>query len=195
MATVIEFSVSAGAEGVTFYGGGSVASSRVVGNDWKDDAVHRRVVRYAFTAPAEGASGISLVFNTQGLDDSCTYGDIPLRFFIGTSDSSHKNAGATAEYTGVLTLGSDGKTFTGEADILLMPNTTYYLWVFPANDNRYAWYGWYRSGYTNTFTLTGGAGVTYIDGEAYQSYIGNGTEYELFLPYGGNGSSFDLYSG
>lgn len=194
---VIEFNANAaaGVNGVLFYAGGSTTSSRIVGTDWAEEKPINRVARYPFTTPAEGASGISLVFNTDGLGNECTYGDVPIRFFIGTSDSEYANAGPNNAYTGELTMGSDGKTFTGEADILLMPNTTYYLWLFPGHNKYYGWYGWHRDGYTNTFTLNGGAGLAYIEGEAYQAYIGNGTEYELFMPYGGNGSAFDLLSG
>ena len=175
---------------VTFYKNGNAPASRVV----VIEDGSNRVARYSFVTPAEGGSHVDIVYYSNGLAGGSK---IPVRFFIGTDPNSHANAGAGSSYTGELTLGSDGETFTWSGDILLMPNTTYYIWFFPGSAV-YGYYSWYGSG-TSTLTTSGGAGLIYIGNgtsyDAYQIYIGNGTGYDLYLPYIGNGSSYDLFSG
>lgn len=174
---------------VTFYKNGNAGASRVVGYESQAN----RVARYSFVTPAEGGSHVDIVYYSSGLGGGSK---IPVRFFIGTDASSHANAGASSEYTGELTLGSDGKTFTYSGDILLLPNTTYYIWFFPGQA-KYGYYAWYGKG-TSTLTTSGGAGLVYIGNgstyDAYQVYIGNGTSWDLALPYVGNGTGWDLCS-
>ncbi len=120
---------------VLFYKGGSSGASKVVG--YEDSS--RRVARYTFTAPDVGAQKISLTLRTNGRGNGS---HIPIRFFIGTDPDSHANAGSESEYTGTLELDTDNYVvFTGAADIILLPDKTYYLWVFPGNDT-YGWYSW-----------------------------------------------------
>ena len=140
---------------VLFYKAGTSGVSNVVG--YEDNT--RRVARYTFTAPSSGASGVSITIPTIGRGAGS---HIPIRFYIGTSATSHTNAGPSSEYTGTLTLGSDNLTFTGAADILLVPGTTYYLWVFPGQDT-FGWYGWTSNSGTATMTTTG-ATATVISG-------------------------------
>lgn len=175
---------------VTFYKNGNSGASRVVGYESQAN----RVARYSFVTPAEGGSHVDIVYYSNGLAGGSK---IPVRFFIGTDPNSHANAGAGSEYTGELTLGSDGETFTWSGDIMLLPNTTYYIWFFPGKA-AYGYYSWYGSG-TSTLTTSGGAGLIYIGNgtsyDAYQLYVGNGSSYDLCMPYIGNGSSYDLYTG
>ncbi len=178
----------------TFYDHGDETSSRVVGYE----SSHRRVARYPILSPAEGASHIDITFYTQGLSDGT---QIPVRFYIGTDPDSHINAGAESEYHGVLTLNSAGDTFTGSADVLLLPNTQYYLFFFPGQD-KYGYYRWYGSSIgASAMETTGGAGLVQIDTtgaglEPYQVYIDTtGAGFELYMPYIDNGSSWELYTG
>lgn len=136
-----------------FYKGGSGGSSQVVGNDYEDSTVVSRVVRYTFTAPESGASRIRLTFHISGIGDGDT---VPLRFFIGNDPESHANAGAESPYAGELTLADDWLSLSGEAEVLLIPGKTYYLWVFPAEDT-YGWYKWYRDGFTSQLDTEGAA--------------------------------------
>ena len=192
---VIEFSSHINGIDVQFYSKGGTSSSRVVGIESKSN----RLVRYTFTTPGEGASAVSMKFYCDG--DRKGNHDVPLRFYIGTDPTSHVNAGPDSEYQGTLTktTGTKGAVFTGELDILLFPNTTYYLWVFPGvnTTDYYGYYSWFPpdSDLVNTLTLSGGAGVIHINGKAYQACIANGTEYKPFLNYIGNGSTYDLCSG
>lgn len=139
--------------GAVFYKDGEEVSSRVVGVESKVN----RVARYSLTAPAEGANHIDITFYSNGLSAGSK---IPVRFFIGTDETSHANAGADAEYTGELTLASDGETFTGAADILLLPGVTYYVWFFPGS-TAYGYYSWYGSG-VSTLVTSGGAGIVKV---------------------------------
>ena len=132
----------------TFYTAGSEVSSRVVGYESQTN----RVVRYTIEPPGEGANHVEITIYGGGLSAGS---EIPIRFFIGTDEESHLNAGVDSEYTGELTLGSDGKTFTGSADFILMPGTTYYLWFFPGRA-KYGYYSWYGEGDSQMVT-SGGA--------------------------------------
>ena len=136
----------------TFYNEGKSGASAVVG--W--DGYYNRVVRYTLLSDSIGASSVSLTFAKNSLAN----GTAPsLRFYIGTSKTSHANASPDSEYTGSLTLGSDGKTYTGSASIMLLPNTTYYVFVFPAHRDTYGWMYWSTvSG--NAIATTSGAAVS-----------------------------------
>lgn len=123
-----------------FYKAGVSGVSRVVGNDLQDNAIVSRVVRYAFTVPQSGARKVSLTLYSGTHDGSW----IPLRFFVGTDPDSHANANMDYEYTGDLVLQEDYLTFIGQADIVLVPGKTYYLWVFPASKD-YGYYGWHST--------------------------------------------------
>lgn len=144
-----------------WYIGGNSATSSVLGNDWNKStsSVISRVGRFKFTAPSTGATGVNLTLYSGGKGDGS---HIQLRFYIGTSATSHVNGGPDSEYTGALTLSDDWLTFSGTADILLIPNQTYYLWVFPG-EKTYGWYWGYRQNYTSTLT-TSGAAMSVIDG-------------------------------
>lgn len=143
-----------------FYREGQSATTMAVGNEWADDRAISRVARYTFTAPSEGAQKVKVTFHTGGRSAGDSH--IPIRFFIGTDPDSHANAGATYEYTGELTLESDWITFTGEADVLLLPEKTYYLWVFPGNDEVYCYYYWDRYTYKQTLETEGSACVVSV---------------------------------
>lgn len=180
---------------VLFYKGGQSGVSRVVGNDWENGAVISRIARYTFTAPNLGAQAVNVTFHTTGKSDGSHN---PLRFFIGTDPDSHAKADGNSEYTGELTLDTDGYVvFTGSADILLLPNVTYYLWVFPATTT-YGHYSWQRLNYVSTLETIGAAGLIYIDNgaelEAYQFYIDNGSDWDLHIPHMDNGSGWDMCS-
>lgn len=173
-----------------FYKDGKKVSSRVVGVESKVN----RVARYSLTAPAEGANHIDITFYSNGLSAGSK---IPVRFFIGTDETSHANAGADAEYTGELTLASDGETFTGAADILLLPGVTYYVWFFPGS-TAYGYYSWYGSG-VSTLVTSGGAGLAKVkqNGElvSYQFYAKKDGTVNLYLPYVRVGDQLVLLTG
>lgn len=174
MASVIQFSTEDGTAGVTFYAKGNSGATRVVGIE----SNQARVVRYAFTAPAEGGYGVSVkFFCTGGLKGAA---GVPLRFYVGTDPESHKAGGASLEYHGILTDAEDdiGSVLTGTApEVLLLPGVTYYLWVFPGTDDTSTlrYYSWYRRPYDtvrNTITLESGAGIVYVGRVMYQLYVG-----------------------
>lgn len=174
----------------TFYKDGKTVTSRVVGYE----SMVNRVARYSFLTPAEGANHIEIIFYSNGLAGG---NQIPVWFFIGTDPDSHANAGADASYTGELTLGSDGETFTWSGDLLLMPNTTYYIWFFPGKAS-YGYYSWYGSG-TSTLETSGGAGLArVVQNGAFQScqfYARKGDSIALYLPYVRSGDQLVLLTG
>lgn len=108
-----------------------------VGNAMEDSMPVPSVVRYSFTAPSVGARKVTLSITGSYLE---TGNPISLRFHISTSATSHIDADSTFEYTGNLDIQSDGVTMAGGGEFMLLPNKTYYLWIFP-NDARFGLYG------------------------------------------------------
>lgn len=134
-------------EGNYYYNDGTGGVSSVIGYESKSN----RVVRMNFTTGDAGATSISInlaagvIQKTGGSGD--TGADLTkIPFYITTnSDDSHKNANAADGYevTGYIT-GSNGKAYSGSANIILRPNTTYYIWFFPLNKT-YGWSYWNRN--------------------------------------------------
>ena len=151
------------------------------------------VVRYTFKTDSSGASSVSWSIPNNYLGG----GTAPaLRWYITTSATSHTNAGSSAAYHGtvkVTDVGSGNYTFSGNANIVLQPNTTYYLWLFPSTTT----YGYYNLTQSQqaTITTSGAAGLVYIDNgsgfDAYQCFIDNGSSWDQYIPYIDNGSSWD----
>lgn len=177
---------------VTYNGGSTSGAQQIVGiNSSKN-----QVVRFTFKTDSNGASSVywALPNNSKGS------GTAPaLRWVISTDASYYANAGAsTTSYNGDVTVNNDGYgnlTFTGYANMVLVPNTTYYLWIFP-NTTKYGFY-YLTTNQQATVTTGGSAGVVYIDNgsswDAYQCYIDNGSSWDLYIPYIDNGSSWSVY--
>lgn len=169
--------VSLAIEVSTYFKAGTGGVSKVVGYE----SGSNRVARYQFTTPAAGASKIS--FSITGIELGGGNASSPLRFYIGTDAESHINAGQDSEYTGEITMSTDGGdyTATGEADIFLMPNTTYYLWMFPGSTT----YGWFSWEHCKTVEIRE-AGLVQIDlGDATVvalPYIDYGTQWKQSVP-------------
>lgn len=174
----------------TYYKTGTSGVSAVVGYESSSN----RIARYSFTSPATGASSVSI--RTGNCSTGGGSKTSAIHFYITTSSTSHTNAGSGSAYTGVLSMGlTDGVYIgTGSASILLLPNTTYYVWVFPGSTT----YGWWYWSDTMTLTTSGGAGLVYIDNGSRMvaaiPYIDNGSSWVQAMPYIDNGSSFILCS-
>lgn len=133
-----------------FFKGGESGASYVVGFD----SGVNRVVRYSFEPPSIGANRIELSF----LRNWTGGGTLPntLRFFIGTDPNSHINAGVGFEYTGELSRKQETYEYYGSADIVILPNRTYYVFVFPTTQS-YGWVQWSNSEGDATAETFGGA--------------------------------------
>lgn len=133
---------------IEFYKNGKAGASVVVGYEGE----RRRCARYEFTVPVPGASSITAQINgPYFVDDGGR--EAPVRFYIGTDPDSHVNAGPDSPYTGVATVDSNKRTVTLAADIILVPDKTYYLWFFPSVD----YWGWYYWSRNCTITTYGGS--------------------------------------
>lgn len=130
----------------SFFRNGVGGVSKVVGVE----STYNRVARYSFTAPQTGAGALTLSFRDMYFG-SGTQPD-SFRFYIGTDPDSHINAGADGECTGIVQA-RDDTSFSGSAQVLLLPDTTYYLFVFP-NASRFGWYYWEG---TAALEVTGGS--------------------------------------
>ena len=128
--------------------GASSATSTVVGYE---SATGSRVIRYEFTTDEYGATRLSFSKDQTYLHqpDIATAQD--LMFYISASPDLYESlttldGGYTAEKTTYSYSESStgyGYIFTGTADNLnLSPNTTYYLYFYPSNTNKYCCYMW-----------------------------------------------------
>ena len=116
-----------------FFRAGVIGASAVVGHE----SGANRVARYSFTSPKNGASQVSLTLT--GLHFTSGIGGTKptaFRFYIGTDPDSHKNAGASDECSGLLEI--TGTDAAGTASVLLLPETEYYLFLFP-NTTSLSW--------------------------------------------------------
>jgi hypothetical protein len=151
-----------------------------------------RCVRFKFKSPSVGASHVAISgkFSFGNGEKNAP------RWYITTSATSHANACADAAYHGTLAMTNPDGVYrgSGEADIVLLPNTTYYLWLFPPSTT----FGWWAHYESFTIETSGGAGLVYIDNgssfDAYMVYIDNGTSWDPYIPYIDNGSSWDICS-
>lgn len=150
--------------GADFFTNGVLNNNRwLLGHDTNGNAV----VRYKFRTPATGAFALywSKLGTTEYDGTPIAQGE-ELRFYISADPNSHINAGADAEYHGtawVLNPNNSPFSMTGEAHgLLLLPNTDYYLFIFPGFSS-YGLYYWeyYWSGMN--ITLVGAAGVVHIN--------------------------------
>lgn len=130
-----------------FYKAGVSGKTRVVG--YESSAT--RVVRYAFTAPEVGASQVELCFRGLSLGSGQA---IALRYHITTDPEACADPSPGAAYTGTLTMNAAGTEATAQASLLLLPSTTYYLWVFPGVEV-FGWYSWILE--EATLTTSGGS--------------------------------------
>lgn len=173
------------------YVGGGTASSSIVGYE----SSKNRVMRYMFETDANGASHINVELTNLYFYGGSIKQDIC--WYIGTDADSHKNANASAgsESMGTLTFDSSYKVAEIDANVTLLPNTTYYLWIFPSVST-YSCYDLSVSAADNTLTMTGGAGLVYIkvgsEVKKYQAFVKRGSAWNLLLPHKKNGSTWDL---
>lgn len=130
-----------------FYKNGVSGVSAVVGYESQSN----RVVRYSLRTDSLGASHVDLAFSGVSKGG----GAVPrLRFYIGTDPDSHADAGSAAVHTAPLT--ATDSQYTGGADILLLPETDYYVWVFPATQS-FGWMHWSTGAGTAVANCSGGA--------------------------------------
>lgn len=142
----------------SFWMNGESGASYVVGYE----SNRNRIARYTMVAPPTGANHVDLSF-VGGWKGSDAVLD-QLYFYIGTDPDSHGSAGAGSEYTGILTRTNLTYNYTGSADVILMPNTTYYVWVFPTS-TKYGWVYWSPDAGNATLEASGGAISTLTAGD------------------------------
>ena len=139
-----------------------------------------RCVRFKFVSPPTGASHVAIDGKLSPREGGAK---IAPRWYITTSATSHANACGDAAYHGTLNMTNPDGIYRGygEADILLLPNTTYYLWLFPQS----ATYDWWAHHESYTIETSGSVGVVYID---------NGSGWDAYIPYIDNGSGWVIMS-
>ena len=157
-----------------YYAGGETTNGVWIG--YSRDVI--RTVRYQFTTGSDGATSISFSFqgptNPSGNSTSAS-----INWYVTTSSTSHASAGASAIKNGTCSASYNSSTYAwtisvSNGAVKLLPNTTYYLWLFPnhSSNNYYltinnSWAttmsvildGTYKS-YTLTFSQGTGTSLT-----------------------------------
>ena len=138
-----------GSNCTSFSGGTEQASTSCVGTTWDGNTIQTVVCRYKFTSPATGASSFTFK-TTRGYCDvrgsSSSDDQIgKMRFAISTSATQYKTTKSSSVGTAIIDFaygGSGTGYVAGSSNTKLLPNTTYYLWVFPnANFASYVRFG------------------------------------------------------
>lgn len=133
MATTINIG---GANCTSYNGTAAHGSMSVVGTTFDGNFASNVVCRYKFTTPETGAE--SIAFKTTNAtvsvrgSSSSDDGIGCMRFAISTSASAYVNYRGNGGYA--ITSYSYGNFVQGRLGMKLMPNTTYYLWVFAASN-------------------------------------------------------------
>lgn len=100
-----------------------------------------RVVRYAFTAPAQGVSALS--FSVANVARAYQYNNFNgIRFAVTTSDASHRNAVEAGGFEGhAAPVAGNGTSYTvsGSCEVNIAPGAAFYLWFFPAEYAHCLW--------------------------------------------------------
>lgn len=122
-----------------FYQDGTSGASAAIG--YANNV--NRVARFSFVAPADGASQVDI----SGLRVSKgggSYASVGFGFFVTDDPDSYANAGEGYAYHGKFTFTLDAGVYYGKSSasgLNLLPNTTYYIWVFPLSTKYGWWYG------------------------------------------------------
>ena len=127
-----------GANCTSFSGGTEMASSANVGTTWDGNYQNTVVCRYKFTTDAYGATGISFqtgnaTATVRGAGDSSDNSIGRMRFDVTDSATKYKTYRGS-DYGHAITQYSYGNYVKGSLSVKLRPNTTYYLWIFPAGN-------------------------------------------------------------
>lgn len=124
--------------GRTMYRGGVSNNSYQIG--YEASTGMSRVIRYAFTTPADGVSKLS--FTAAHLAHGASYAWSGLSWYVTTSPTSHVNAGPGTVSHGTLTISGNGSDYdisTGEAAVNLPANTEAYIYIFPNTASYFLW--------------------------------------------------------
>ena len=180
-----------------FFQNGSATSSNIVGYTPSNSTSY--VVRYTFSTDSlpQGASTLRLPVKTGTTDDWGLVGTLTAyRFKVTTSDTSHINANPTTDYDGNVGFTSYGGSYflsIPKTSVILQPNTTYYLYIFPG-EAKYGYF--YNRDSTLELILEGAAGGVQIrDGgkvETFQPWIYTSGTWASYIPQVRDGGSWGV---
>lgn len=184
----MSYSVTATAQA---YSGGSTTSSKWIG--YSSTTV--RTVRYQFTTGSDGAASISFSFqgptNPTGSSTAAS-----INWYVTTSSTSHASAGSSSTKNGTCSTSYNSSSYVwtisvSSGSVKLLPNTTYYLWLFP-NHSSGNYYLSINTSWATSMSIT-------LDGE-YKPYVltvstGPGTNLEVTKDGSALSSGATVYTG
>lgn len=111
------------------------ASGGVVG--YEGSPRRTRIARYAFSTSANWASGLSIDFGSITLAEYSSGYSLP-SIYISTSATDYPSVGTPSHGNVYL---QSGRAKAKISDFELLPNTTYYIYIYPSS-GVYAWWYW-----------------------------------------------------
>lgn len=125
----------------TWYRMGQVQSGEYVGRVGYDGGPV--VGRFAFTTGSAGASAMSfqsLVLGPTGMSTWSSGNPDAFRFLLGTDPEQCKSRCSSSGSAVTIVWGDTNRmTGGGSRSVQLMPNTTYYLWIYPSTSSYNLW--------------------------------------------------------
>ena len=144
-----------------YYAGGETTNGVWIG--YSSDVI--RTVRYQFTTDSNGATSISFSFqgptNPSGNSTAAS-----INWYVTTDSTSHASAGASAIKNGTCSASYNSSTYAwtisvSNGAVKLLPNTTYYLWLFPNHSNNNYYFTINRSWATTMSVILDGTYKSY----------------------------------
>lgn len=98
------------------------------------------VGRFAFTTPATGATSISFSTGSYSAVGQTGSGSLQnFRFSVTTDSTAYINRTSASGFPVAVDAGANIMASNGPASVQLLPNTTYYLWIYPAESRYGVW--------------------------------------------------------
>lgn len=172
-------------------------------SDWYPVAVK-------FTTPSFVGTSASVTFSLglkRGPRNGTSSAVLDLRYALCTSDENLTKYDKTTAVVsdanqitaGTVTFSELTSTYTGKNLTIqttqLKGNTTYYLILWGNNSGGYQQdYGTLSAANAHSLSVEYSSGLGYIGGAAYTVHIGNGSGFDMYIPYVGNGKDWEICS-
>lgn len=181
---------------VAYHGGTADNNSAYVGTSYNGNSQEVCTTRFKFTTDSNGATSITFqtgkaLCDVAGAGDQSYDGIALIRFAITTSDSQYKTYKGNNGYgyPGNLSYSASGNGYIrGSLTINLLPNTDYYLWVFPGS----SYPGWTRHQLSSCTVTTSGVYGVASTITASDGVLGSAIPITLTNPVSGTTNSLSV---
>lgn len=184
---------------VAYHGGTADNNSAYVGTSYNGNSQEVCTTRFKFTTDGSGATNITFktgkaLCDVAGAGDTSYDGIALIRFAVTTSDTQYKTYKGNNGYgyPNNLSYSASGNGYIkGTLAINLMPNTDYYLWVFPGS----SYPGWTRHQLSSCTVTTSGVYGVASTITADDGVMGSAIPITLTNPISGTTNSLSVTCG